>query len=147
MQKFARLISAAALAVALLALPACSVVDKAKALYTQATNPLDTTDAVKALAVTQQVHQIWLLAATTYLNQPACGLEGSPMPPLCASYAIGLQMQKADDVFNSAVSSAQAQIDAMQGNTTAVQAAVATVKAALATYQAVLATYNIKPAT
>lgn len=123
----------AVLAFALL-LPGCSIL-------TAANTPVSTVDAQKAIIALQLGHAAALTTELVYLNQPPCGLAGSPAAPLCASLKVGKQMKAADVAFTATMATAQGALADLGDNPTVVNAAITAAQAALASFQAITATY------
>lgn len=86
-------------------------------------------DAQKALALLQQGRAAVLRIETSYIRQTPCTDPGAPKPPLCASYAVGLEMQSYNRAFAASLADANRRVEA--GDVTAVEAA----KAAYATWK------------
>lgn len=100
-----------------------------------ATGPVSTVKAQQAVDLLQTTHKTVLRAELIYLMQPACGRAGSPAPPLCASYAVGQQMQRLDDTASQALVDAQKAIDTLGSNPAAIDAAVAAARLAVGELQ------------
>lgn len=94
--------------------------------------------ATEALATVQKVHAEALTAELIYLNQPPCGLAGSLPAPLCASYAVALQIQVANAKADQAVKVAEDALKSAGTNPTTFQLAIAAAQAAVAEWTALI---------
>lgn len=110
--------------VAFLALGACSTI-------TSLTSPVSVVKAQQTIDLVVATHKTTLQAEVIYLLQPPCGLKASPAPPLCASYAVGLQWKAIDDKVDRAVADAQAKINALGTDPTVLNAAIAAAQLAM----------------
>lgn len=107
---------------ALLALGACST-------FQTATVP--TVKAQQVVDLAQSVYKADLRAENIYLAQPPCGLAKSPQPPLCASYAVGLQWKAIDEKLKMAIADTQAKINTLGTDPKVLDAAVAALQLVL----------------
>ena len=124
----------------LLLLGACSTFNPTQIANT----PVPTVKAQQTVDLLQATHKATLRAELIYIMQPACGLPASSLPPLCASYAVGKEMKRLDDIATREIARAQTAIDTLGSNPAAIDAAVAAAQLAVSTLQTYTAKYEVK---
>jgi hypothetical protein len=95
-------------------------------------------DGRKALIEIQNARATALEGELVYLNQPPCGLAGSPMPPLCASYAVGKKMQELNAKARQAYDVAKQAVDRITADPAGAKAAIDAAKAANTAWSAAI---------
>lgn len=90
------------------------------------------------LVAVQKIHADVLKTETAYVNQPPCGLDGSPPPPFCASYKVALQMQAANRDADFAIAGATGVVNSAASTATALKAAVDQARQAVASWQSIV---------
>lgn len=123
MKKFALIVAIGSIA---LSLTACG-----KTTEQIVNTPVSTVKAQQTIDFLQSTNKAVLRGELIYLNQRPCTLPGSPPPPLCASYAVGLQMKRLDDKAATALTTAQDAVEKLGDNPAAIDAAIAAAKIAV----------------
>lgn len=117
---------------ALLALGACSSLS----------TTVSTVKAQQAVDLAVAAYKVDLDAENIYLAQAPCGPKN--LPPLCASYAVGVLWKAADQKVKAAIIDTQVKIDALGSDPKVIDAAVADMQLALAQLNTFTVTYKAK---
>lgn len=94
------------------------------------TTTVPTVKAQQVVDLAISVEKASLRAENIYLAQRPCGLAGSPPPPLCASYAVGVKWKSLDGAVKARRIAVQSAVNTLGTDPKVLDAAVAALQLA-----------------